>query len=159
MEKRGGCDRAGVAIPVQMRQRFKPCCPVFAVLEDCADCSGCSPLRVVVLARKERILCGAEFKYSQRERLGGCAKLHVEALHDRTPPRPSAMSIDSNNMDSLFTPGTVPVFLHRPCNLSIDSMCSSACMLHVVIRSPAASSSSLTPNAFELCTIKGILGT
>ena len=71
MDKRGGCDRAGVAIPVQLRQRFKPCCPVFAVLENCADCSGCSPLQVVVLARRERILCGAEFKYSQRERLGG----------------------------------------------------------------------------------------
>jgi len=49
MEKRSGCDRGGVAIPVQLRQRFKPCCPVFAVLKDCADCSGCSPLRGVVV--------------------------------------------------------------------------------------------------------------
>jgi hypothetical protein len=57
MEMRGECGWMGSAVPLQLRQRFKPCCPVCAVFGDCANCSGCCPLRVVVVDEEEmRIL-------------------------------------------------------------------------------------------------------
>lgn len=82
MEKRDGCDWAGVAIPVQLRQRFKPCCPVFAVFKDCADCSGCFPSRVVVLARKKRDFAAAERNTRNQRAWRGSAN-RIKTTHDR----------------------------------------------------------------------------
>lgn len=82
MRSGGSCHTCAAATAVQTMLSG------FAVLEDCADCSGCHPLQVVMLARKERILCDAEFKYSQRERLGGSAnRFRTSAL---TTARPAA---------------------------------------------------------------------
>jgi hypothetical protein len=52
MVTRDWCDCEGEAVPLQLRQRFKPCCPVFAVCEDCVDHTECYPVCVVVVVEK-----------------------------------------------------------------------------------------------------------
>lgn len=103
MDKRCRCDRVEVAIPVQLRQRFKPCCPVFAVLEDCADCSNCSSCGG---GGEEEIWLRRTFKY-----LHDAASRTLAAYvnpHNRTAA--SVVSIDNNNSHFATTANILSAF-------------------------------------------------